>query len=98
MLRLTLRRRPLEHELPDLGHAVFSSGASEMEVDTSPRSLRDRFRDEHAARRAELATLSRKRAIPVLPVSTHGDVARQLRDLIGKRTERRLRQAGGGTP
>ena len=88
---------PLEQELPNLGRAMFSSGTAEMEVETSARSLRERFRDEHAARRAALAALSRKCAIPVLPVSSHRDIAEQLRELIGKRTERRARQAGGGS-
>jgi uncharacterized protein (DUF58 family) len=87
---------PMEQDLPQIGTANFSSGEAQIEVDISARSLRDRFSSEHTQWRARLAGLSRKRAIPVLPISTHRDVADQLRELIGRRQAQRL--AGGSPP
>ena len=87
---------PLEHDLPDVGQAVFASGAGQIEVDSSARDLRRRFAAEHAAWRAGLADLSRRREIPVLPIATDRDVATQLRELIGKRLDRRAAAVQGG--
>ena len=86
---------PLEAELPDLGPVVFSSGETQIEVDVSSGDLRRRYADERAAWRQRLTALSRHRSIPVLPVSTERDVAAQLRELIGRRTERRAASIGG---
>jgi uncharacterized protein (DUF58 family) len=85
----------LEHALPDVGPAVFSSSLGQIEVDSSSSSLRTRFSAEHAAWRAQLASLSRHRAIPVLPISTVLDVATQLRALIGRSGDRRVAAAQG---
>jgi len=87
---------PMEQDLPRIGMANFSSGEAQIEVDASARGLRDRFSSEYTQWRARLAGLSRKRAIPVLPISTHRDVADQLRELIGRRQAQRL--AGGRAP
>lgn len=88
---------PLEHDLPDVGQAVFASGAGQIEVDSSSRDLRHRFASEHAEWRAGLADLSRRREIPVLPIASDRDVATQLRELIGKRLDRRNAAAQGGS-
>ena len=80
---------PLESALPNVGAAIFSSGGRQLEVDTSSQSLRQRFADERAAQRNRLAALSKERSVPVLPISTHRDVATQLRELIGKHAARR---------
>ncbi|WP_199092529.1 DUF58 domain-containing protein [Bosea sp. ASV33] len=81
---------PMERDLPQIGMASFSSGEAQIEVDASARGLRERFSSEYAQWRARLAGLSRSRAIPVLPISTHRDVADQLRELIGRRQAQRL--------
>ncbi|MCU4179863.1 DUF58 domain-containing protein [Bosea sp. BH3] len=81
---------PLEQELPDIGRATFSSGTAEIEVDASGVSLRQRFAEDRQRWRERLAGLSRKRAIPVLPISTDRDVADQYRELIGRRQTQRL--------
>lgn len=86
---------PLEQDLPDIGSAVFSSGAAQIEVDTSSAALRVRFSEERVHWRARLAALSRHRAVPVLPISTERDVAMQLRELIGRRQAQRLGRTGG---
>ena len=75
--------------MPNVGAAIFSSGGRQLEVDTSSQSLRQRFADERAAQRNRLAALSKERSVPVLPISTHLDVATQLRELIGKHAARR---------
>lgn len=89
---------PLEHDLPDIGTAIFASDIGQIEVDSSSAGLRDRFRTGQMDWRARLSGFSRRREIPVLPVSTERSVARQLRDLIGKRLERRTETARAGTP
>lgn len=81
---------PLEQELPDVGMATFSSGESQIEVDASATAFRATFSQERSAWRADLAALSRSRAIPVLPISTARDAAEQLRELIGQRQAQRL--------
>lgn len=89
---------PLEQELPDIGLASFSSGPAQIEVDASSAPFRRRFSDERTHWRARLASLSRSRAIPVLPISTERDVAVQLRELIGRRQAQRLGRLGGSAP
>ncbi len=84
---------PLEQDLPDTGFTTFSSGDARIGVDLSSASLRQRFSDQRTAWRASLAALSRRRAIPVLPLSTARDVAVQLRELIGRRMDQG--RAGG---
>jgi uncharacterized protein (DUF58 family) len=80
---------PLESALPNVGAAIFTSGGRQIEVDTSSHSLRQRFAEESAAWRNRLAALSKERAVPVLPISTHRDVGTQLRELIGQRAARK---------
>ncbi len=86
----------LEQELPDVGHATFSSGEAQIGLDASAPPLRQRFAEERQQWRARLAGLSRDRAIPVLPISTDRDVALQLRELIGRRQARKLAGIGAG--
>lgn len=89
---------PLERDLPDVGAAIFASDRGQIEVDSSSASLRERFGSSQMEWRARLAGFSRRREIPVLPVSTERDTTRQLQDLIGKRLERRAETARTGTP
>ncbi|KUL94621.1 MoxR protein [Bosea sp. WAO] len=85
---------PLEQDLPDIGPATFSSGGSQIEIDSSGAVLRRDFSRERTEWRERLAQLSRSRAIPVLPISTERDAGEQLRELIGKR---RAQQMAGAT-
>jgi uncharacterized protein (DUF58 family) len=80
---------PIEAELPDIGAAVVADGALQLEVDTAARSLRRRFADSFTQRRRRIGTFSRERMIPVLDIRTDHDVAEQLRDILGRRQERR---------
>lgn len=88
---------PLEQELLDIDQAIFSSGSAQIEIDASA-TLRQRFSEERTQWRARLASLSRSRAIPVLPISTDRDVAVQLRELIGRRQAQKLARISGSSP
>jgi uncharacterized protein (DUF58 family) len=75
---------PAEAALPDAGRLVMCEGDRQLDLDTSPRGLRDRYRSDFAQRRAAARDLAR-RQIPVLPLDTATDVSAQLRELLGKR-------------
>ena len=84
---------PLEAELPAIGRAVVAEAGRQIEVDLSAAGLRRSFADDFAGRRERGARFSLHHAIPVLPLSTHRDVADQFRELLGRRLERRRRAA-----
>ncbi len=81
---------PLEAELPDVGRTIVAEAARQMDVDMSGRELRTRFAADYDARRDAIERFSRRRAIPVLPLSTVRDTAEQLRELLGRRLARTL--------
>ena len=76
---------PLEAELPNAGALVFGDGERQLEVDTSNRELRDRFRATFAEHRAAGRRFLRQRETPVLPLSTGEGMAEQLRHQLGGR-------------
>jgi uncharacterized protein (DUF58 family) len=85
---------PLEAELPAIGRVVIAEGErQQIEADLSASGLRRRFADDFAERRERGARFSLHHAIPVMPLSTHRDVADQFRELLGRRLERRRRAA-----
>ncbi|WP_421999199.1 DUF58 domain-containing protein [Reyranella sp.] len=84
---------PLEAELPDIGRTVLAEGDRQVEIDLSARELRRRFAGEAAAERARVERFSLHHAIPVLPITTHRDVADQMRELLGHRLSHRRRAA-----
>lgn len=84
---------PLEAELPAIGRAVVAEAGRQIEVDLSANALRRSFASDFAGRRARGERFSLHHAIPVLPLSTDRDVAEQLRELLGRRLERRRRAA-----
>lgn len=84
---------PLEADLPDIGRAVLAEGDRQVEIDLSARDLRRRFAGEAAAERERVERFSLHHAIPVLPITTHRDVADQMRELLGRRLSHRRRPA-----
>ncbi len=76
---------PLEAALPDAGRLVMCEGDRQLDVDTSPRGLRERYQSDFAQRRAAARDLARQRQIPVLPLDTATEVSAQLRELLGRR-------------
>lgn len=89
---------PLEEALPDLGRVDVAEGRRQMEVDTSASGLRAQFATEFAERRAQIERFSRRRAIPVLPISTDRDVAEQFRELLGRRLAKKQDMQPEGAP
>ncbi|MCK0198545.1 DUF58 domain-containing protein [Ancylobacter sp. 6x-1] len=81
---------PLEAKLPDIGRIVATDAGRQVEVDSSARDLRQRFAASFVDRRAAIDGFSRKRAIPVLPLSTARDTADQFRELLGRRMARKV--------
>lgn len=79
---------PLEAELPDISRVVVADAGRQIEVDSSARGLRRRFAASFAERREAIEGFSRRRAIPVLPLSTERDTADQFRELLGRRLAR----------
>jgi uncharacterized protein (DUF58 family) len=75
----------LEAELPAAGKLVVSDGEGQLEVDTSRRGLRERFRQEFADRMQWMQEVSRKQAIPLIPLSTARPVPEQVREHLGRR-------------
>jgi uncharacterized protein (DUF58 family) len=75
----------LEGELPAAGPLLFGDGVAQLEVDTSQRSLRERFRNSFAAARAEGRQFLLDRETPVIPLNTREDVAVQVRRQLSER-------------
>jgi uncharacterized protein (DUF58 family) len=76
---------PLEGELPDAGPLIFGDGLAQMEVNTSSKVLRDRYRDTYAEHRAQGRKFLLNRETPVIPLSTTEGVADQLGRQLGRR-------------
>jgi uncharacterized protein (DUF58 family) len=76
---------PLEVQLPAAGPLVFSDGRQQLEVDTSHRGFRERFRTTFAQQRAAARKFLLQRETPVLPLSTSEGVAEQVRRQLGSR-------------
>jgi len=74
---------PLEQAMPEAGRLVFSDGRSQLEFNTSEKSLRERYGDDFKQRLERMRSTSRRHAIPLLPVHTAGPVLEQVRDLLG---------------
>ena len=79
---------PLEAALPGIGRAVVAEGERQVEIDTTARSLDAGFAADFRARREAVEHFSRRRAIPVLPLSTARDTTLQFRELLGRRMAR----------
>jgi uncharacterized protein (DUF58 family) len=76
---------PLETELPTAGTLVFGDGEQQLEVDTSQRNLRERYRSGFAETRAAGRKFLINRTMPVIPLNTVDGVAEQVRRQLGTR-------------
>ena len=74
---------PLEEAMPEAGRLVFSDGGAQLEFDTDRRRAREAYRDDFRQRIDRMTLTSRKHAIPLLRISTAGDVLEQVRDQLG---------------
>lgn len=76
---------PLERALGNHGDLVFSDGQHRLNAATGSARLRRAFQQSFDERASRMQRVSRRYAMPWLPVSTVGDVAEQVRELIGRR-------------
>ncbi len=76
---------PVEAELPRAGRLTGGDGKRQLVFNSSSRRLRDDFRADFDARLEALENLSRRHAIPLLPISTAEPVIGQVRRLLGHR-------------
>jgi uncharacterized protein (DUF58 family) len=76
---------PLEARLPRAGRLLASDGERRLAFNSSSGRLQKAFRSDFDDRLARLQALSRKQAIPLLPISTAEPVADQVRRLLGHR-------------
>ncbi len=78
---------PLEAEIPDVGNITLSEGEMQLEVNTSDKSLREKFRNQFQDRLERAQHFSRTRSAPLLPLQTGEGVAEQIRKLIGRASQ-----------
>ena len=70
---------PLDHALPDAGLLRFASASSLLDVDTDDAELTSRYAQQAQARHARWKRLAQKLGVPLLSLSTRGDLIEQLR-------------------
>ena len=76
---------PVEARLPRVGRLTASDGERRLAFNSSDRRLQEDFAADFQDRLDALRKLSRRQAIPLLPVSTAEPVAGQVRRLLGHR-------------
>jgi uncharacterized protein (DUF58 family) len=74
---------PLEKDMPAAGRLRFADGDGQLEADTSNRKLRIAFQNEFEQRLEQMQSVSRRFAIPLLPLDTCNPVSEQIRDVLG---------------
>lgn len=73
---------PMEEQLPPASRLVVADGELQLEVDGNDRGLREKFREQFSDRLEWMRRVTRQRETPLLPISTHEDVATQLRRML----------------
>lgn len=76
---------PLEEKLPEIGRVTVTEGGQQIETDMSRRGLQTNFAAGFKERRQAAEGFSRRRAIPVMLLTTARDVTDQFRELLGRR-------------
>jgi uncharacterized protein (DUF58 family) len=86
---------PRESELPDVGAIVFEDAETgeQLFLDTHDRGFRRRFAEAALRRREELDSLLARRGVELLPLSTEGDMAKEIVRFAVERTQRRAAPA-----
>ncbi len=74
---------PLEQELPSVGKLIVGDSNLQLEVDTHDKNLSKKYKELFTERLTNLQDTLRKREIPVLPINTQDDVAKQVQKLLG---------------
>jgi uncharacterized protein (DUF58 family) len=88
-------RDPREEEIPDIGPVVLQDAETgeQVYVETQNRKFRERFRALVDQRREHIERTFARNGIDVLPLSTEGDMARDLGRFAMLRRQTRQRQA-----
>lgn len=73
----------LEAELPRAGRVVFGRGRAQLEVDSDAQALRQQFSSRFQDRFDAIENFCRQRSVPRIPIDTEGDVAEQVRAILG---------------
>ena len=88
-------RDPREEEIPDIGPVVLEDAETgeQIYVETQNRKFRERFRTLVEQRRHHVERTFARNGIDVLPLTTEGDMARELGRFAMLRRQTRQRQA-----
>jgi uncharacterized protein (DUF58 family) len=88
-------RDPREEEIPDIGPVVLEDAETgeQIYVETQNRKFRERFRTLVDQRRQHIERTFARNGIDVLPLTTEGDMARDLGRFAMLRRQTRQRQA-----
>jgi len=73
---------PLDHALPAAGLLRFAQGASQLELDTHGRELRQAYAELAAQRQAQWQRLAQKLGVPLLPLGSQRELIEQLREQL----------------
>ncbi len=74
---------PMEEELPRAGTLTIGDGQRRLAFNSDSRALQKDYVEDFQKRLELLRSISRRHAIPLLPISTAEDVAEQVRRLLG---------------
>jgi uncharacterized protein (DUF58 family) len=80
---------PLDHALPAAGLLRFAEHGAQLELDTHDAELRQAYRTLAEARRTRWQRLAQKLGVPLLPLSTQGELVEQLRSHLNMQQPRR---------
>ena len=75
---------PFEAELPEAGRLVVAEGSQQLEINLGDGRLRKRYQSDFQERLDWFQTISRRRKIPLLSISTEHDVGIQIRRKLGQ--------------
>ena len=71
---------PLDHALPASGLLRFGEGDAQLDLDTEDAALQHRYQEQAQARRARWQRLAHKLGVPLLSLSTSGELVEQLHE------------------
>ena len=80
---------PLEADLPDAGKLTMAGAGDQLEINTGDHKIRKKFAADFQDRLTWMQSISRGRSIPLLPIETSHEAARQVRDLMGSTVSQR---------
>ncbi len=80
---------PLDHALPAAGLLQFTERGAQLELDTHAIELRQAYHAQGEARCARWQLLAQKLGVPLLPLSTQGEMVEQLRDHLNAQRPRK---------